>query len=463
VLLFLGAAWEVIVPGFGLSVLIAIAAGLGMLLCLDRRDLRGDLAACALLAVSLASFSVGVIFGAIGAAEVLQRDGRERLRRAWVFLAPALPYAIWLLWARKYNQPALDASNIGATPAAVADGAAATAAAIFGLSRTPGPEVPGFPDLGTRIEWGIPIATALVAALVLRVRRGPPPTPRAWALILGLLLYWVLLGLSVNEARFPSSSRYLYPAALLVLMLATELAAGLRITRRWRLAIAAVLAVSLFASVDTIRVGGYFFREEADYNRAELGALEISRARVAPEFEIELPGEGTLLPHGDIGQLAFQYFEASEEFGSPAYTEAELAAAGPPQRDAADQLLGRALRLRAEPLRRPPRLPSGTGGRIEPAGLVHHMTVGERRGCLVLRPDLGREGRAALQLPPGGFSYRAPPRAEVDIKLGRFGDGFAVKPGRVLGSAEVRIPTDGSDRPWRALIRPTEPLLACPA
>ena len=79
-LLFLGAGWEEIFEAFTLGPLISIAAGLGMLLCLDRRDLAGDIGACALLlVVSLASFSLGIVFGLLAAVELLQRP-RYRLR-----------------------------------------------------------------------------------------------------------------------------------------------------------------------------------------------------------------------------------------------------------------------------------------------------------------------------------------------------------------------------------------------
>ncbi|MEK6277280.1 MAG: hypothetical protein AABM29_04620 [Actinomycetota bacterium] len=463
-MLFLGSAWEVIGASFSLTVLTSTAAGLGMLLCLDRGDMRGDAGACVLLALSLASFSLGVVFALIAAAEILQRDGGERLRRSWVVLGPVALYAVWFLWALKYDQSTLDAANIGAAPAAVADAAAAVSAAIFGVFRTPGAEVPGSPDLSISLDWGTPIALVLAALLVLRLRYGPRPSPRAWALLGALVLYWALLALSISEARAPNSSRYLYAGTLLVLLLAIELAAGMRIGRGWRLAVAAVLAVSLVANVDTIRVAGGFFREEAEYNRSQLAALELVRDEAPPDLPVE-EQTGSLLPHGDLYFGAFQYFDAIDEFGSPAYSAAELAEAGPPQRAAADRLLGRALRLRAEPVRSPPapeRAARGSEGTVVAVGPARHMEVSRRQGCVVLRPDLGREGLAALRLPPGGFAYRAGPRAEVDLRLGRFGDGFAVEPAQVLGSAVVRIPRDDSSRPWRALLAAADPFEACP-
>ena len=49
VLLFLGTAWEIVLWPFEIQFLIPAAAGLGVLLLLEREDLRGDLIACGLL------------------------------------------------------------------------------------------------------------------------------------------------------------------------------------------------------------------------------------------------------------------------------------------------------------------------------------------------------------------------------------------------------------------------------
>ena len=88
--------------------------------------------------------------------------------------------AIWLIWASQYEQSQLQATNIGNVPTSVVDAAAAVAASIFGVFRSPGAENPAFPDLGIRIEWGIPIALALGAAARLAApghARGRPAGP----------------------------------------------------------------------------------------------------------------------------------------------------------------------------------------------------------------------------------------------------------------------------------------------
>ena len=83
VVLFLGAAWNDLLVPFQISFLLSVAAGLGMLIALERRDVLGTITVAVLLAVSLASSSVGITFGAAAGVHVLVRD--DRLRRLWAF------------------------------------------------------------------------------------------------------------------------------------------------------------------------------------------------------------------------------------------------------------------------------------------------------------------------------------------------------------------------------------------
>jgi hypothetical protein len=432
-LLFLGAGWEEIFETFTLGPLISIAAGLGMLLCLDRRDLSGDIGACLLLVVSLASFSLGIVFGLLAAVELLQRP-RYGLRRVWVYLGPALLYGVWLIWASQYHENQLAATNIGPGPAAVVNGASADAAAIFGVFRSPGAQTTTAPDLGIALAIGTPIALALGALLIWRLVSGPKPTPRTWALLAALLALWSLLALTVSPARLPQASRYVYPGVILVLLLAAELCAGIRLTRGLGIGVAGVLAVSLLANVDEMRVAGGYFRAETAYNRAELAALELARDRVPPDFAIE--GQSpTLLPHGDMLIAAGPYFSAVDEFGSPAYSPAQLAAAGAPQRAAADAELGRALAPAPQPIAK---LPSPRGG------------------CRVLPAE------SVLRLPRRGLAYKAATKKPVQVSLRRFGDEFAVKLPETSGPARLVVPYGSSAVPWRARISAAAPLTVCP-
>ena len=78
ILLFLGTAWEIILWPFEVQFLIPIAAGLGAFMLLERRELRSDLWASALLVLALAGGSLGIpmLVGA-GVDIVFRQDRRQ--------------------------------------------------------------------------------------------------------------------------------------------------------------------------------------------------------------------------------------------------------------------------------------------------------------------------------------------------------------------------------------------------
>ena len=136
VVLFLGSSPITLFP-VGIQILNAVAAGLGGLLALEQRSMRWDLVACALLIVSVLSFSTGVAFVAGAAVWILVGD--DRWQRAWVFLAPAGIYAGWWLWAQQFDGLPLTVSNLLLTPNYGAESLASALAALTGLSTTSAP------------------------------------------------------------------------------------------------------------------------------------------------------------------------------------------------------------------------------------------------------------------------------------------------------------------------------------
>ena len=60
--------------GNGFTVLLSLAAGLGALLALDRGDLRGDVCACLLLCLGLATYSDALPFVAGAAVLILTAE-----------------------------------------------------------------------------------------------------------------------------------------------------------------------------------------------------------------------------------------------------------------------------------------------------------------------------------------------------------------------------------------------------
>jgi hypothetical protein len=449
---FFGAGWDTVMGAYELPNLTGLAAGLGMLLALERRTRGGDLAACLLLTASLASFGVGIAF-AFGALLSIWLSGRRDWGRAWVFLVPAALYLVWFVWARKFGQSEVTAEAVSGLFSGIADQLAAICAAITGLFRAPGST-----ELATLIqvrpEWGYPLALLLVALVALHVRR-TPGSIRFWVLAGVLLAYLALVAVGLSPARAPNASRYVYIGGMLTLLLVAELARRIRWTTASGLVAFVLLALSLMANVAELRAGGRLFAAEGDTNRATLAALELSRDRVDADLAVE--DESTAHSHPDMLFPAWAYFAATDEFGSPAFSLVELSDAGSQAREAADQELVRALALTPEaprPLRRPLQAPpvalGVSGGGTRPAGR-----------CLALLPDAGSTGSFLVEVPRGGFAYRTGPRVEVGVSLGRFGDTAVTELSSRRGSAEVAIPADASAIPWRAELRTGGKTLIC--
>ena len=101
-ILFFGAAWLDLLWPVNLALSGGCAAGLGALLALDRDDRAGDVAAAALLAISVSFSEVGVAFS-IGALASVLLGERPWRRRLFVPVVPLLLYAAW--WAGGATRP----------------------------------------------------------------------------------------------------------------------------------------------------------------------------------------------------------------------------------------------------------------------------------------------------------------------------------------------------------------------
>jgi hypothetical protein len=435
-LLFLGSGWEVMMSPATLGNQLGLCAGLGMLLCLRRGDRPGDLAATGLLAASLASFSVGIAFAAGALVETAL--GPERRRRIWIALGPLALYAAWWVWARKFGQSELTADGVGSVIHGVFDQLSAALAALTGLFGNPGSPDDQNLIAALRMDLAAPLVFVLAATVLLRLIRGPRPTARLWGVLTILGVYLVLVAAVLSDIRVPNASRYAYMAAVLILLVLVELAAGLRLPRWSGWLAAAVLVVALVPNVAQIRAAGLWFRQESDYNRAELAALEAARGTVTPGFVPEA-GLTTFLPHDDMHFTAEQYFAANADFGSPAFSPSALANSEDAYREQADWVSARALRLE-----------------LRPAGKSGSRP---RRGCT--RTGANPERARAVRLPPGaGLQLQAKTEARFEVRLARFGPAPTVQLQR-RGDSSLKIPADRSGVPWRAWVTASAPALAC--
>ncbi|MGA9372477.1 MAG: hypothetical protein WBV53_11575, partial [Solirubrobacterales bacterium] len=341
-ILFMGAAYEDLLSSFQIGYFGSMAFGLGALLTIQRGDRRGDAIACALLIASLAFAEIAVAF-AVGIAVAIALQ-RGPLRRAWVVVVPGLLYIVWFaIWntGPGLGPSAFSIHNVALSPTYMLDGFASSLGSLLGL------ETPALFGGSGGLSWGRPLLVALVALAVWLLRKRHPL--RGWlfvALAVGAT-FWFLTAANASFARSPFASRYQYVGAVFLVMIAAELAAGWR--PGWRATVAA-LAIAAIASISNLSTLHQSYRSLAGVSaivRGGLAGLEIGADRVDPGFI--LTPENSDFNYFTLVQ-AGPYLSAADKFGSPAYTQDELAGAPEGARVAADKVLAAALRLGFQPL-----------------------------------------------------------------------------------------------------------------
>jgi hypothetical protein len=466
ILLFLGPAHEVVATPLRTPALISIAAGLGMLLLLERRDLKGDLGACALLAVSLASLSTGYPFAAAAAVLVLTRPVPQRWQRLWVFLIPVALYAAW--WLIEFDAGP-GAQPLGSTildlPVYLAKAVGATVMSVTGLVQTGATGELILPAALYAVD--VVLLGLLAGAIVARLRRPEPLSPFLLAMVAALLVFWIATAFAPGPDRVPYASRYLYLDAVLFLLFLAELARGLGVPRRltragWAI-VAAVFAIALAGNIRELHHQTDQFVEDADYIRAGLTSLQMAEGTVEGAFRVDTvlstvtPERTSLL--GDkladngvpLGHLtAYGYSNVFRDYGSPAYSPDELPSKSAEVRRAADVVLVRALGLRLRTTSAEPVATPTTPEPVAPAGAWRSRGP----GCVELPVGAGSSA-GVVALGTGGATVHAPAEAPVSVAVGRFGDGTPVRLGTVPagGFGTVLIPPDAPEHesalPWR--------------
>jgi hypothetical protein len=420
--LFLGAAYEDLFWFSSITFLGSTACGLGMLVALDRRDRLGDRLACAWLIGSMLFSSVWLAF-AIGAAVdvVLRRDERDWRRRAYVVLLPAVLYAIWWLGWGNNGESSISWHNIATTPLFVIDSFAAALGALFGLATS----VEGMAS-PPGLDWGRPLAVGLGALAAWRIYRLGRVPRSLWVVLAIALSFWILGGFAVKPGRVPWASRYQYPDAVLVLVVAADLLRGVKLDRRLLAPAVVVVAAALASNALVLRQSYGFYLETSQIIRANLTALEIARNTVEPGFYLEEEFADTGFDHIDAGS----YLAAVDAYGSPAYTIGELRESPEFARFAADKVLLNALRVVVEPISR---------------------AAVPQRGCFTVADS--RE----FEVPQGGIAIAAGAKPVTDIEMRRFATPAENSPMPVDFQTEVSagkavaipIPADLSTVPWK--------------
>jgi hypothetical protein len=429
--LVMGSAYEDLLSAFQVGYFGSMAFGIAALLALERRDERGDAIACAALVASLAFSEIALAFAA-GVAVAIALE-RGPLRRAWVPAVPLLLYAVWYPTfgqSGAYLGPSgFSLHNVATSPPYVLDGFASSVGSLLGL---------GTPILfgGTGgVEWGRPLLVALLAAAVAWVLRSRS-SRLIWVLVplaIGLS-FWFLTAANFTFGRAPYASRYQYVGAVFVLMIAAELAAGWRPGWRGVLAALAVGAAAALGNLATLHQGYRALAGNSEVVRGGLTGLEVAADRVDPGFVLTPQNSDfnyfTLVKAGP-------YLSASEKFGSPAYSETELAEASDSARVAADKVLAAALPVSLQP---EAALPKGSC-----------RSVGG-----------GGRGAAVVELPPGGVTLEPLGSTSASLRLRRYAtSSFPVDLGPLRGAARLVVPTDRSSRPWQLRVDSSRPVSVC--
>jgi hypothetical protein len=406
--LFLGAASEDLLWAFQIGYFASVAAGLGMLLALDREDRRSDRIAAALLAISIAFSSIGIAFAAAAAVHIALGP-RPRLRRAFVALLPLLAYAVWWLgWGRMAGTH-LTSAQVVRLPEYLFEAASAGVASLMGVE----PEaMDGRPP---------PLAEALVAiAVVLGAARFSRRRVISRGVLVALTLmltFWVLTGLA--PGRLATSSRYQYPSAVFILIVAAEAMRGVRLRRPALWAATIIACGAVFGGVSlTERAYTHVWKPMGERNRATLAAVDIVGTSARPGFRVAVTPKGVTVR---------TYLAVRKRHGSPAFSERELLRRPGPPAARADQTIAAALGLRLE----------------------RADATGRLLACRTIRGD-GSHG-SVVRLRPGHFEIESPGRSAAYLQLGRFSDRLTVTLGTLPAGAarSLSIPADESSRAWR--------------
>jgi hypothetical protein len=413
--LFLGAAFEILLYSFAMNFTGAIAVGIGALVALDRDDRKGDIAASFLLLVGVFFSMVIVPFIVAVAAEwaLNPRDRRGRIFVPGVSLGVLVVW--WLIWGQNSDESTVVVSNFLLLPDTAFDAIGSGFTSLFGLATGYGNE-PNQPNL----IWGKVMAIVAVAIAWWRIKVIGSP-PRGFLVVAaGLLTYLLLLGMSLSDQRQPTFSRFQLPLVIFILMIASTLLEGIRIGAAWLVAGTVVAALSINAGIGLMRERVEERWEPAGlYVRTWLTGTELAGADALPARELQLRMP-VMVGVGD-------YLDASERYGSPALNRSEISALEPAELTWVD------------------------GGFINASG------AGLDADPPASKPSTCRPAAAApIELKPGRYRVENETKGEVTVLVARLGPTPGTNIGAVLpgSAAGLNLPAGELAEPWQVSFEP---------
>jgi hypothetical protein len=431
--LCLGPAWEVLLWPFQITFVGPVLFGLAMLLALERDDRAGDVAACAFLIAALGFSGLGIPF-LLAAAVAVALGGRATWRRrAFVVVVPALLYLVWYLGWGHDAETHVTLHNVLSSPRFVVEGASTAVAALAGLATSP-------TDGSIQPLWGWALLVALAVVLGYRQLRRPGFSRDLWPVAAAAAAYWFLMAFNQIPGREATTSRYQYGGAIFVLLILANVLRGVRPSRNTLVLVGVLTALAAGPNLVVLKNGRDSFEVQSVLTRADTAAIEIARRTVAPEFQLspEIAGTATLV---DIS--AGPYLTAVDEYGSPAYSVAELAAAPEEGRRQADIVLSQAL-----PLSTVTRLGAYSAGG---GGNCTSLPAGEAKPEVAVGPGLSR-----IEVAPG-------PQASFSLRRFAVGEYPVSTEGAPGGSVTLlRIPRDAAPgQPWYLRVEAAQRVEVC--
>ena len=230
----------------------------------------------------------------------------------------------WLGWGRDADT-SISLANIATAPLFVVDGFATALASLFGLA-TPRNEIAIAP-----LDWGRPLLAAGVVAggwRLWKLGRVPADVVVAGTLALS---FWLLAGANEKEGRDAAASRYVYIGVVFALMIAANLLRGVD-------SVAGRSPAPLRCSRSPSRATSPSSTRPTSATRppATSSAPISERSRSPATPSTRLSARRRVRATIYVGVEAGPYLAAADEFGSPAFTDEEIAAAPEPARFAAD-------------------------------------------------------------------------------------------------------------------------------
>ncbi|MBK5232548.1 MAG: hypothetical protein JJE13_06170 [Thermoleophilia bacterium] len=423
VLLFFGADFLHLFQGNGFTVMISLALGIASLLCLEREDRRGDLLACLWLTIGVFAYSTILPFVvAIGVLVLIRKD---RWRRIWIPLVPAAIYCLWRVWLVTADVSGagggFDATNLLLIPAWSFQSLCGILNSLTGLSFAfSGGNTTAPVELA-----GPPLAILFIVLIGWKISRYGLGRALLATLVVTLSLFALQAVASDGSgARIPGAdSRYLYPGAVVVILIAYELARSWRPSPRGLVAILLVTACGLATNLMLMKDNSAYVRESGYEVRSLTGAMELAiqgRPRIATGEDL-----GDSVTGSSIGALAGM---ARLDYGDFGYSPDELAEQ-PAARRASIDLVG----IKASGIK-----------------LYSFGPASSTAKCRVYAA--GPDGVVRAETGPRYVTFRSPVGGTV--KLGRFADSAGVGVGTLKPGvpASLTLPEDSAPQPWKIAV-----------